>query len=164
MLRMLVLMRRTFTNILPALSLVTALISVACSSTAMPGNDGSSSGGAAGSGSGSGGAGGGASVDSGASCQSLIQDYAVAFAEARTCNPFLNTVQCDHLASSSLQCPNCPIHVNSTTSLDAIRAAFQARTDCPSAPCPAILCVNPGVSGQCVPDDGGSTGHCIDVR
>ena len=128
-----------------------------CSSTQMPESDG---GGAQG---GQGGQGGSGS-DAGQTCGSLIAAYADAFVAARTCNPILTIVQCDQLASASLQCPDCPIHVNDTSRLDSIRAAFRARTDCPLAPCPAILCVNPGTSGACVANDSGGAGSCVDVR
>ena len=134
-----------------------------CSSTQMPADDGGALGGGNGGG-GHTGAGGVSGTDAGETCQSLSADYAAAFEAARTCSPFLTNVQCDHLASASLQCPNCPVHVNDTTRVDQIRAAFQARTDCPSAPCPAILCVNPGTSGACVANDSGSAGSCIDVH
>jgi hypothetical protein len=110
------------------------------------------------------GSGGAPGNDAGATCQSLIADYAIAFEAARTCNPLLTVVQCTQLASASLQCPNCPVHVNDTTRLDEIRAAFQARTDCLFAPCPAILCVDPGTSGACAANDSGSAGSCINAR
>jgi hypothetical protein len=133
---------------------------VGCSSTEPP-SDAAGQGG----GGGASGSGGASGADAGATCQSLIADYAAAFEAARTCSPLLTNVQCTQLASSSLQCPNCAVHVNDTTRLDAIRAAFQARTDCLFVPCPAILCVNPGTGGACVASDsGGIGGTCIDVR
>ena len=136
-------------------------LSAGCSSTE-PTRDAAGQGGGGGdSGSGSGGASG---SDAGATCQSLIADYATAFEAARTCSPLLTIVQCTHLASPSLQCPNCTVHINDTTRLDQIRAAFQARTDCLFAPCPAILCINPGTSGACVASDSGPAGQCVDVR
>jgi hypothetical protein len=113
-----------------------ALAAPGCSSTQLPGSD----------------------------CGSLIEEYNAAFAAARTCTPTLNIAQCSQLASASLQCPNCAVHVTDTTRLDAISAAFRARTDCPQAPCPAIFCINPGNSGACVANDGGSAGSCVDVH
>lgn len=144
-----------------------ALVWAGCSSMEPP-PDGAAQGGSSGH-AGSGGAAGAhpgsdAGADGGTTCQSLIADYAAAFQDARTCSPLLTIVQCTHLASASLQCPNCPVHVNDTTRLDAIRAAFEAHTDCIFAPCPAILCVNPGTSGACVANDSGSAGSCIDVH
>jgi hypothetical protein len=136
-----------------------ALASAGCSSMESP-PDGAAQGGS----SGHAGSGGAAGADAGTTCGSLIADYAAAFQDARTCSPLLTTVQCTHLASASLQCPSCPVHVNDTTRLDAIRAAFEARTDCIFAPCPALLCVNPGTSGACVANDSGSAGSCIDVQ
>jgi len=133
-----------------------------CSSTEPPGHDASAQGGS-GSGGQPGGAGGAPGADAGATCQSLIQDYASAFEAARACSPFLSIVQCGHLESSGLQCPGCPVYVNDTTRLDAIRAAFEARTDCPILPCPLFLCVNPGTSGRCVENDGGPAGTCVGV-
>ena len=138
-----------------------ALMSAGCSSTEPP-QDGAAQGGSSGQ-SGSGGAG-GTGADAGATCQSLIEDYAAAFQAARSCSPFLTIVQCTQLASPALLCPRCPVHVNDTTRLDAIRAAFQARTDCLIPPCPAILCIDPGTGGACVANDGGSAGSCVDVR
>jgi hypothetical protein len=136
-----------------------ALVSAGCSSTEPP-NDAGGSGGSGGH-AGSGGAGG---PDAGTTCQSLIADYAAAYQEARSCTPGLDNVQCTHLASASLQCPGCGSHVNDTTRLDAIRAAFEARTDCPILPCPAIACIDPGTSGACVANDSGSAGSCVNVR
>lgn len=136
-----------------------ALVSAACSSTEPP-TDAAAQGGS----SGHTGSGGASGADGGATCQSLMEDYAAAFPVARSCSPFLTNVQCTQLASASLQCPNCPVHVNDTTRLDAIRSAFEARTDCPRVPCPAIHCVEPGTSGACVANDSGSAGSCIDVH
>jgi hypothetical protein len=137
-----------------------ALAPTGCSSVGTPGDDGGAQGGS----SGHAGSGGTPGTDPGATCQSLVDDYNAAFAEARTCSPLLTVVQCTQLASASLQCPGCRIHVNDTTRLDAIRAEFDARTDCPRVPCPAILCIDPGTSGACVANDSGSAGSCIDAR
>jgi hypothetical protein len=149
--------------LLPSLALLIATLTVApagCSSTEPPGGGGGQQGGG---GTGAGGHGGTTGVDAGQSCASLISDYAAAFADAQLCNPFLTIVQCTRTASPSLQCPNCMVHVNDTTRLDAIRAAYQARTDCIVAPCPAILCVLPA-SGTCQASDSGATGTCVDIR
>ena len=136
--------------------IMAALLAAApgCSSTERPGDGGTGGSGGAGGGTGGG--------DAGESCGSLIADYAAAFAAARTCNPFLTNVQCTQLASSSLQCPGCPLHVNDTTRLTAIRAAFEAHTDCLFVPCPAIACIEPR-NGACVSNDSGNqAGSCVD--
>lgn len=134
-----------------------------CSSTEPPGDGGGQQGGQGG-GAGTGGHGGTTGLDAGQSCASLISAYAAAFADAQICNPFLTIVQCTRTASPSLQCPTCVVHVNDTTRLDAIRAAYQASTDCIVTPCPAILCVQPAATGACQASEGGATGACIDVR
>ena len=110
------------------------------------------------------GAGGARGSDGGDPCQGLIDQYAAAFPAARSCNLALNRLTCQQTASPSLQCPGCAVHVDDTKQLDAIRAAYNARTDCLRVPCPAFLCINPG-TGQCQPTDAGSTsGTCVDIR
>ena len=107
--------------------------------------------GAGGSASGAGGAGGG-------TCAALEASYAEAFAAARSCNPQLDNIQCTPTASPSLACNFCQMHVNNTTVLDQLRAAYDA-VPCPPVPCPAIACI-PIAPAACVPNDGGAlTGH-----
>jgi hypothetical protein len=132
-----------------------------CSSQESPG-DGAGQQGAGGAG--AGGHAGNPGTDAGQTCASLISDYAAALAEAQTCSPFLTIVQCTHTVSPSLLCPTCPVPVNDTARLDEIRTAYQARTDCLIAPCPAILCVGPTGTGACQAHDGGSTGTCVDLH
>jgi hypothetical protein len=142
---------------LPVLSACVALlIAAGCSSTVMPPSDAAAAGGAGG-----GGTGGQAAHDGGDPCTSLPAAYAQAFVNARSCSPFLDNLQCAQTASASLQCPNCPLHVNDTTVLDQIRATWSA-AHCPPLPCPAILCVAPG-TGACIANDGGPTGTCVEV-
>jgi hypothetical protein len=144
------------------LTLAPTLAGVGCSSTEPPADGGGQRGGAGGTG--AAGHAGTSGADAGQTCAALIRDYADAFAEALICSPLLTIVQCTKTASPSLQCPTCQIHVNDTTRLDAIRAAYYARTDCLVVPCPAILCVQPATTGACQANDSGSTGTCVDVR
>ena len=156
-----------------------------CSSTVLPADDGGQgggmsrggNGGTAGNGEkGGGGDGGSAGLggapglggatgsDAGDPCQGLVDQYAVAFAAARSCNLALNRVTCGQVASPTLRCPGCSLHVDNTKELDAIRTAYNARTDCWRVPCPAYLCISPG-TGQCQANDGGGTaGTCVDVH
>jgi len=96
-------------------------------------------------------------------CQSLLDDYAAAFAAARTCNPFLDNIQCAQRAQPGLLCASCPLVVSDTTRLDAIRAQYEARTDCLRVPCPGPHSCPIAVigTGQCVANDGGPTGSCM---
>jgi hypothetical protein len=149
-----------------ALVFVTAL--AACSSTVLPANDGGQGGGESrggnGGSAGASGLGGATGNDSGNPCQDLVDQYAAAYAAARSCNPALNQTQCGSVASATLVCPSCPTHVQDGTQLDAIRTAYFARTDCWRLPCPAYLCINAG-TGVCQTNaGGGSPGICADVR
>jgi hypothetical protein len=135
-------------SLLVSLGAALAVAAGGCSSTALP-DDGGGTGGAGG--------------HSGTDCHALIADYDAALAEARVCNPFLDNLQCTQVVAGGLQCNGCPTHVSDATRLDAIRAQFEAnRVDCPPPACAPIHCPASG-EGQCVADDGGPTGHCVNV-
>ena len=128
----------------------------------------SGSGGSAGSGGsiGSGGSHMDAAVDSpadsgGDTCLKLREDYDAAWKQAKVCNPLVKSLQCQATASPSLQCPGCVSHVQSTTTLDQIRAKWEM-AGCHSGICPQIACVFPG-SGACMPSADNTSGTCIDV-
>lgn len=153
-------MLRRFAALLLAPTLLLGL-TAGCSSTAMPMDDGAAGapgrGGTTGGG-GATGSGGASGQDAGNPCESLPALYDAAYQRAIACNPALNSPQCDPLASPSLVCQGCQLHVHDTTELDQIRAQYNA-AHCPPVPCPAIACINPG-TGACVPVDGGATGRC----
>jgi len=151
-----------FAAALLAPSVMLLCLAAGCSSTAMPVPDGAAGAtgsagttGAGGNGAGGGGGGGGGGGDT---CAALGVAYDAAYQRAITCSPFVNSVQCAQLASPSLPCPSCMLHVNDTTELDQIRAQYDT-AHCPPVPCPAIACILPG-TGTCVANDGGATGTC----
>jgi hypothetical protein len=120
------------------------------------GGSGGASGGAGGVTGGAGGqAGGGAGGAGGQGCAQFEADYASAFIEARMCD-LGATGQCQPLASTSLSCPGCMIHVNDTTVLDEIKAKYQ-QAGCSAVPhpCPAIACIVPG-NGVCTVANSGN--------
>jgi len=96
----------------------------------------------------------------GKTCQEMIAEYNAAFTEAKMCNPLAASVaaECQATASASLPCGNCVTHVQSTKTLDEIRARWNA-AGCKPGVCPAIACINPG-TGACMAN--GTSGVCID--
>lgn len=101
-------------------------------------------------------------ADAGETCLQLRDDYDVALKEARVCNPSGKLLQCQATANTSLACPGCKEHVQSTTTLDQIQARWE-EMKCPSGVCPQIACAALG-AGACAADSGGNGGTCTDVR
>jgi len=101
-------------------------------------------------------------ADAGDECAKLRAEYDAAFKEARMCNPAAQALQCQATASASLPCGGCVTHVQSSTTLDQIRAKWEGM-NCRSGICPAIACIAPG-TGACVADPAGTGGTCTDVH
>jgi len=91
-------------------------------------------------------------------CASLRTQYAAALDSAKSCNPALNSLQCQMTRPNALACPSCSTHVQTTAELDALQAQWTA-ANCQSQvfACPAIACINPD-NGSCVASDGGGAG------
>jgi hypothetical protein len=110
---------------------------------------GGTGGGGAGGAVGRGGTGGGDTT-----CDDLQTAYAQALMAARQCHSE-KPDQCLVLASTSLACPGCQIHVNDGTKIDALtRQWVEAGCDRLVRVCPAIACIVPTGAG-CVPIDSG---------
>ena len=103
-------------------------------------------------------AGSGGAIDAGEVCSSLESDYEKALIEAKQCHTM--AMECQLTASTSISCPGCSTHVQSTTKLNELSAQWTA-AGCKRGLCPAIACRSPGV-GLCVSADGGSVGTCED--
>jgi hypothetical protein len=91
-------------------------------------------------------------------CAAFAAEYAEAIRKEQVCDPASATNQCLKTTPGTLTC-GCPVWVTTTVLSDDVRQRFNA-AGCQKClrftACPAIACVNPGVSGVCMASAGGA--------
>ncbi|MCA9669894.1 MAG: hypothetical protein KC503_30070 [Myxococcales bacterium] len=92
-------------------------------------------------------------------CTALIDAYGKAFAEARKCNPNLDSLQCTQKVADHLACP-CDAYVNPTghaaalANMQKLQTLYAATTCQQQINCPGAACAQP-TGGTCMPDPAG---------
>ena len=105
-----------------------------------------------------GGGGGTTTTTTAVTCDGLFQVYDAALADAVSCNPFVNMMQCDGTASVHDPC-GCPVLANETNPT-AVQAAVAAYDAWVAASCGPYLCgapcqtLSPGFCSGTGPSDG----------
>ncbi len=145
-----------------SIPLALSLLLVACGAKVNFVGEGDGGGAAQGGGSGTGASisGTGGSVSTGLSCDVLSAQYEDAIRAATTCDPTLNSIQCDGTAVLNYTC-GCPSILLNERNPELVLAAQQAYDAWVAGGCGPVPCGQacfPATSGGCVPS--GTSGSC----